>query len=94
MSKKYIPSEEQLKEILAYYSMSGSYQEVSRRTGLSAAIVKRIIEENLEEKKEFNVKNYVYNGFPPEEPSNKQIVNFNTELEQFFLEAISKNGVL
>ena len=89
MARKYIPTEEELKEILSYYSVSGSYQEVARRTGLNAPVIKRIIDENSDKKKEFSAKNYSYSGFPPEEPDIKQILNFNEELER--LKTLTKN---
>ena len=46
MPAKYVPTEEELKLIMQYYTEYKTYAEVARRTGLSLVVVKRIIDEN------------------------------------------------
>ena len=46
MAKKFVPTPEQLELILTRYKETKNYTLVSRETGLSVAIVKRIISEN------------------------------------------------
>lgn len=48
MPKKFIPSPEQLEQILTRYEETKNYALVSRETGLSAIIIKRIIQESEE----------------------------------------------
>lgn len=67
MAKKYIPSPEELRTILELYSQTKTYAAVSRETGLSAAVVKRIIEENSTAAS--NGSFITYNGIPPVEPA-------------------------
>lgn len=43
---KFIPTPEQLNTILTRYQETKNYSQVSRETGLSTAIIKRIISEN------------------------------------------------
>lgn len=45
MAKKFVPTQEQLKQILTRYKETSNYSLVSRETGLSVAIIKRIIQE-------------------------------------------------
>ena len=96
MPAKYIPSEEELKQILQYYAECKTYSEVSRRTGLSLPVVKRIIDENKTEipKAAALVKHLVYNGLVPLETKEKQIKEFNKELEEFYKEVIKNGGIL
>lgn len=66
MAKKFVPDPELLNTILTTYKTEGSYAAVSRVTGISPAIIKRIITENCGPT---NGKNYLsYEGLPPEEP--------------------------
>ena len=46
MPKRYEPTPEMLANILKWYKETKNYTEVSRRTGLTVLIVKRIITEN------------------------------------------------
>lgn len=66
MAKKFIPDPELLNTILTTYKTEGSYAAVSRTTGISPTIIKRIITENC------NIANgkntLTYSGLPPEEP--------------------------
>ena len=96
MPAKYIPSESELKEILQYYAEYKTYTEVSRRTGLSLPVVKRIIDENKTEapKVAASVKHLIYNDLIPLEPKERQIKNFNKELEEFYKEVIKNGGIL
>lgn len=48
MAKKFVPTQEQLEQILTRYKETGNYSLVSRETGLSVAIIKRIIQESEE----------------------------------------------
>lgn len=45
MPKKFVPDPQLLNTILTRYKETGTYAQVSRETGLSTAVVKRIIEE-------------------------------------------------
>ena len=49
MAKKFEPSPELLEQILTRYNETKNYSQVSRETGLSTAIIKRIIQESGEE---------------------------------------------
>ena len=48
MAKKFEPSPELLEQILTRYAETKNYSQVSRETGLSVTIVKRIIQESGE----------------------------------------------
>lgn len=48
MPKKFIPTPELLQTILTRYEETHNYAAVSRETGISANIIKRIISENTE----------------------------------------------
>lgn len=45
MAKKFVPTQEQLEQILTRYKETSNYSLVSRETNLSVAIIKRIIQE-------------------------------------------------
>lgn len=45
MAKKFVPDPELLNTILTRYKETGTYAQISRETGLSTTVVKRIIEE-------------------------------------------------
>lgn len=45
MAKKFVPTQEQLEQILTRYKETSNYSLVSRETSLSVAIIKRIIQE-------------------------------------------------
>lgn len=45
MAKKFEPSQELLKQILSRYKETSNYSLVSRETGISVAIIKRLIQE-------------------------------------------------
>lgn len=64
MPKKFIPDAVLLNTILTCYKETNSYAAVSRETGLSAAIVKRIITENTKKGEE-----YIFIGLAPNETS-------------------------
>jgi len=65
MAKKFIPDPELLNTILTIYKAEGSYAAVSRATGISPTIVKRIITENCGSASKSSL---TYEGLPPEEP--------------------------
>ena len=95
MPAKYIPTEEELKLILQYYAEYKTYAEVARRTGLSLVVVKRIIDENKPSCANKKINCLVYNdAFIPEEPKEKQIKDFNKQLEDFYKEVILNGGIL
>ena len=52
MAKKFVPTQEQLEQILTRYKETSNYSLVSRETNLSVAIIKRIIQEAEEPSKE------------------------------------------
>lgn len=95
MPAKYIPTEEELKLMLQYYAEYKTYAEVARRTGLSLVVVKRIIDENKPSCVSKKVNCLVYDDtFVPEEPKEKQIKDFNKQLEDFYKEVILNGGIL
>ena len=65
MAKKFVPDPELLNTILTIYKTEGSYAAVSRATGISPTIIKRIITENCGSA---NKNSFTYEGLPPEEP--------------------------
>lgn len=81
MPKKFVPTPEQLELILTRYKETHNYSLISRETGLSVAIIKRIIQEaelvteektTSEPKKPKTAaqtlalnKEYQYTGLPP-----------------------------
>lgn len=81
MAKKFVPTQEQLEQILTRYKETSNYSLVSRETNLSVAIIKRIIQEagegnTTDEEKSLPKpkitaqilayhKEYKYNGLPP-----------------------------
>ena len=69
MPKKFIPSPELLATILTRYKETKNYSLVSRETGLTAAVVKRIIDENKEAPKN----QFTYIGPAPVEPAAPQL---------------------
>ena len=95
MPAKYIPTEEELKLILQYYAEYKTYAEVARRTGLSLVVVKRIIDENKPSCVNKKINCLIYDdAFIPEEPKEKQIKDFNKQLEDFYKEVILNGGIL
>lgn len=69
---KYIPTPEELENILKRYEETKNYSLVSRETGLSVTIIKRLIVENGDpakpKQKKSTVKNaYIYGGPTPVE---------------------------
>lgn len=69
MPKKFIPSPELLNTILTRYNETKNYSLVSRETGISTAIIKRIIEENSGGPKN----QFIYYGPAPIEPTSPQL---------------------
>ena len=96
MPAKYVPTEEELKLIMQYYAEYKTYAEVARRTGLSLVVVKRIIDENKPSYvgKRANCLVYDDAAFIPDEPKEKQIKDFNKQLEDFYKEVILNGGIL
>lgn len=60
---KYVPSEEQLKSILARYDEIHNYAQVGREFGISGSIVARLVKESSDRKSGKRV--YVYEGSAP-----------------------------
>ena len=90
MPKRYEPTAEMLANILKWYKETKNYTEVSRRTGLTVLIVKRIITENSDRIP------VIYNGLPPKE---RQEYSFDyhqyySELKKLSEELRNNNGVL
>ena len=95
MPAKYVPTEEELKLIMQYYAEYKTYAEVARRTGLSLVVVKRIIDENKTSCVDKRVNCLIYDdAFIPDEPKEKQIKDFNKQLEDFYKEVILNGGIL
>ena len=90
MPKRYEPTSEMLANILKWYKETKNYTEVSRRTGLTVTIIKRIITENSDRIP------VIYNGLPPKE---KEEYSFNyfqyyEELKKLSEELRNNNGIL
>lgn len=96
MPAKYVPTEEELKNIMNVYAECKSYAGTARQIGLSTPVIKRIIDENktnvpkpVESKP---VKIAFYNGTDIIiEPSAKQSLDFNKEIKELY-EAVIKNA--
>lgn len=94
MPAKYIPSEEELKLIMSYYAEAGTYSEVSRRTGLSLPVVKRIVDENKNSYVGKRVNCLIYDDAVPEELKENIKINFKEEIENLYKEALLNGGRL
>lgn len=96
MSGKYIPTQEELELIKTCYATYGTYAQVSRSTGLSQSVVKRIIEENDFKKESVKLKKLIYNKEEPAEPENPFYLTFDfkKEIIQLYEEVINNNGLL
>ena len=94
MPAKYIPNEEELKLIMQYYAEAGTYSEVARRTGLSLAVAKRIIDENKSSYVSKRVNCLVYDDAIPDEPKEKIKRIFKDEVEEFYKEVLLNGGIL
>jgi hypothetical protein len=94
MPAKYVPTEEELKLIMSYYTEAGTYSEVSRRTGLSLPVVKRIVDENKTSYANKRVNCLIYDDTIPEELKENIKFNFNEEIEKFYKEVLLNGGIL
>lgn len=94
MPAKYVPSEEELKLIMSYYAEAGTYSEVSRRTGLSLPVVKRIVDENKTSYVNKRVNCLVYDDAIPEEQKENIKIIFNEEVEKLYKEVLLNGGIL
>lgn len=94
MPAKYIPSEEELKLIMSYYAEAGTYSEVSRRTGLSLPVVKRIVDENKNSHIGKRINCLVYDDAIPEELKENIKINFREEIENLYKEVLLNGGSL
>ena len=81
MSGKYVPTQEELELIKTCYATYGTYAQVSRSTGLSQSVVKRIIEENDFKKESVKLKKLIYNKEEPAEPENPFYLTFDFKKE-------------
>lgn len=76
MAKKYEPSAEELKNLMAAYDSCGTYSGAARAVGLSVAVATRIIKENIDKKEPVKVESAPpYCGPEPGEPYFEGIVN-------------------
>lgn len=99
MPKKYEPTPEMLKQILDWYEETHNYSEVTRRSGLSSVVVKRIIVENTEPKNSVIVKT---NNFSPQEhyvdwlhtDFSQTYFTYYSKLKQLSEELRANNGIL
>ena len=94
MPAKYVPSEEELKLIMSYYAEAGTYSEVSRRTGLSLPVVKRIVDENKTSYVNKRINCLVYDDAIPEEQKENIKIIFNEEVEKLYKEVLLNGGIL
>lgn len=90
MPKRYEPTSEMLANILKWYKETKNYTEVSRRTGLTVTIIKRVITENSERIP------VIYNGLPPKEREEYSFNYFQyyEELKKLSEELRNNNGIL
>lgn len=87
MAKKFMPTSEQLELILTRYKETNNYSLISRETGLSVAIIKRIITENIGDGS-VGKNQYTYIGLPPQEtelPSKIMFYHQITKMREEFL---------
>lgn len=94
MPAKYVPTEEELKLIMSYYSEAGTYSEVARRTGLSLPIVKRIIDENKTSYVGKRINCLVYDGAIPEEQKESIKFIFKEEADKLYKKVLLQDGML
>lgn len=94
MPAKYVPTEEELKLIMSYYSEAGTYSEVARRTGLSLPVVKRIIDENKPSYIGKRINCLVYDDAIPEEQKENIKFVFKEEVEKLYKRVLLQNGKL
>lgn len=95
MGKKYEPTPELLEEILTKYAQNGNYSQTARSVGMSTPVVTRIIKENYKpnETKIKQIK-LTYNGLAPQEPIEKEKIDFNTAIENLYNEVKKNGGIL
>ena len=91
---KYVPTEEELKLIMQYYTEAGTYSEVARRTGLSLPVVKRIIDENKTSYIGKRVNCLIYDDVVPEELKENIKIDFKEEVEKLYKEVLLNGGIL
>lgn len=89
MAPKIILSDEQKAEIFQLYSQYHTYAEVSRQSGLSAVIVKRVLEEGIQKP----IPKLIYNGIIPPEPYEKLNISYYNAAQQLY-EDIKNDGIL
>lgn len=95
MGKKYEPTPELLEEILTKYTQNGNYSQTARSVGMSTPVVTRIIKENYKPN-ETKIKQtkLTYNGLAPQEPTEKEKIDFNTAVENLYNEVKKNGGIL
>lgn len=95
MGKKYEPTPELLEEILTKYAQNGNYSQTARSVGMSTPVVTRIIKENYKPN-ETKIKQtkLTYNGLAPQEPTEKEKIDFNTVVENLYNEVKKNGGIL
>ena len=95
MGKKYEPTPELLEEILTKYAQNGNYSQTARSVGISTPVVTRIIKENYKPN-ETKIKQtkLTYNGLAPQEPTEKEKIEFNTAVENLYNEVKKNGGIL
>ena len=95
MGKKYEPTPELLEEILTKYAQNGNYSQTARSVGISTPVVTRIIKENYKPN-ETKIKQtkLTYNGLAPQEPTEKEKIDFNTAVENLYNEVKKNGGIL
>lgn len=85
MANRYEPSKEELERIISLYKQTKNYTEVSRQTGISVTIIKRLIEESK------SATSLIYTGMAPFEPTVKNWTSYNDEIEKLYKEVMA-NG--
>ena len=95
MGKKYEPTPELLEEILTKYAQNGNYSQTARSVGMSTPVVTRIIKENYKSNKtKIKQTKLTYNGLAPQEPTEKEKIDFNTAVENLYNEVKKNGGIL
>lgn len=65
MGRKFIPTDEQLKTMVAAYEKEGTYAAAAKSIGVSTAVATRVLKEHYQDN-DLNI--YEYKGGIPEEP--------------------------
>lgn len=93
MATKFIPSREQLDYIRKRYLETKNYSQISRETGISPAIIKRLLTEEAPITSDLAAV-LSYKGMEPDEPFNRTWNDYNIEAKELHSTMVERNGIL